>query len=75
MAAVAAALRGEEVAYVDTTASFSGQRAAGTYHLLKPGLQVTMTATAQIAANLIAASGASARLARTCCIQASLRNC
>lgn len=46
MAAVAAALRGEQVAYVDTTASFSGRRAAGTYHLLKPGLQVTMAATA-----------------------------
>ena len=40
MAAVAAALRGEQVAYIDTTASFSGRRAAGTYHLLKPGLQV-----------------------------------
>lgn len=41
MAAVAAALRGEQVAYVDTAASFSGRRAAGVYDLLKTGLQVS----------------------------------
>lgn len=42
MAAVAAALRGEQVAYIDTAASFSGRRAAGVYDLLKTGVQVTL---------------------------------
>lgn len=40
MAAVAASLRGEQVAYVDTGASFSGRRAAMCYQSLHTGVQV-----------------------------------
>ena len=39
-AAVAAAMRGEEVVYIDTTGAFSGSRAAAVYQTLQPRVQV-----------------------------------
>ena len=44
MAAVAAAMRGEQVTYIDTTGSFSGRRAVSVFNTLQSGVQVCPSA-------------------------------